>query len=100
MSTSEFLEYCKTASKPGMSKKDRKDCVLNAIENRILNLVGKDALRKYKDGHSLMAIGICDGMTSLIDPYIQIFIPEMCVVTEDTIESIKNDINVALKRFY
>ena len=100
MDTSEFLEYCKTSSKPGMSKQERRDGVLNAIENRILYLVGKDALRKYKDGHSLMAIGICDGLTSLIDPYIQIFIPEMCIITEDTLEKIKDDINIALKRFY
>lgn len=100
MDTSEFLEYCKSSATPGMSRKDRREGVLNAIENRILHLVGKDALRKYKDGHSLMAIGICDGMTALIDPFIQIFIPEMCVITEDTFEKIKDDINLILKRNY
>ena len=100
METQDFLEYCKSTVIPGMSRKDRREGVLNAIENRILQLVGKDALRKYKNGHSLMAIGICDGITSLIDPYIQVFMPEMCVITEDTLEKIKDDINLILKRNY
>ena len=88
----DFIEFAKNTSAP-RTKKQIREAVLSALDASIISITSIADLKKFKQGKSLMEIGICDGLTTIIDISIQQILPEMCVITEDTYDKIGIDLD-------
>ena len=93
----DFIDFAKNAAIP-RTKKQIREAFITALDVSIISITSIADLKKLKQGKSLMEIGICDGLTTIIDTAIQEVIPEMCVITEDTYDKILIDLDRELNK--
>ena len=72
----------------------------NIVLEEIKNYSTPAKIKEFKAGTAtLQDIGICNGITTLIDEKIQVLHPEICILSHDTIDKFESDIAKYLDRF-
>lgn len=65
-----------------------------SIKESLLKLTTEENVKKFMSGNVKFSdIGICQGLTTIIDKPLRKISPKICVLTDDTLNKVRRDID-------